>query len=79
MHAATLLRTWALDGYRAEGHDEATIATYNPTERAIPGNYRALLEDGSVETGDLVIFTKGDLDGVSGSTNAMKILPVEKS
>ncbi len=27
-----------------------------------------------IEPGDLVIFTKGDLDGVSGATNAMKIL-----
>lgn len=38
-----------------------------------------LLDDGSVSTGDLVIFTKGDLDGVSGSTNAMKILQVAKA
>ncbi len=27
--AAAALRSWALDGYRAEGHDEATIATYD--------------------------------------------------
>ena len=26
--------------------------------------------------GDRVIFTKGDLEGVSGGTNAMKILEV---
>jgi len=31
-----------------------------------------------VEIGDLVIFTKGDLDGVAGSTNAMKVLEVRK-
>jgi len=29
-----------------------------------------------VEVGDRVIFTKGDLKGVSGSTNAMKIIRV---
>jgi pyruvate kinase len=29
-----------------------------------------------VDAGDLVIFTQGDLDGVSGSTNAMKIIEV---
>jgi pyruvate kinase len=29
-----------------------------------------------VDADDLVIFTKGDLKGVSGSTNAMKILEV---
>ena len=35
-----------------------------------------MLADESVEKGDLVIFTKGDLDGVSGATNAMKIMEV---
>jgi hypothetical protein len=31
-----------------------------------------------VEVDDLVIFTKGDLDNVSGNTNAMKVLKVKK-
>jgi pyruvate kinase len=35
-----------------------------------------MLEKGYVKVGDSVIFTKGDLDGVSGSTNAMKIVEV---
>jgi pyruvate kinase len=35
-----------------------------------------MLEKGLVAVGDRVIFTKGDLDGVSGSTNAMKIVEV---
>ena len=38
--------------------------------------FKILLQAGYVAAGDLVIFTKGDLDGVSGSTNAMKILRV---
>ena len=38
--------------------------------------FRTLLNEQLVETGDLVIFTKGDLEGVSGNTNAMKILEV---
>ena len=38
--------------------------------------FKTLLEKELVEVDDLVIFTKGDLDGVSGSTNAMKILKV---
>ena len=38
--------------------------------------FTTLLERNYVEVGDMVIFTKGDLDGVSGSTNAMKILRV---
>ncbi len=38
--------------------------------------FRTMLERELVEVGDLVIFTKGDLSGVSGGTNAMKILRV---
>jgi len=38
--------------------------------------FDALLSRGLVEIDDIVIFTKGDLDGVEGSTNAMKILEV---
>ena len=38
-----------------------------------------LLQHERVAIGDLVIFTKGDLDGVTGSTNAMKILEVTEN
>ncbi len=38
--------------------------------------FTALLENELVEVGDLVIFTRGDLHGVSGSTNSMTILEV---
>ena len=38
--------------------------------------FNVLLEKELVNIGDLVIFTKGDLEGVSGSTNMMKILKV---
>ncbi len=42
--------------------------------------FDTLLSNEHIAAGDLVIFTKGDLDGVSGSTNAMKILEAtEKS
>jgi pyruvate kinase len=37
---------------------------------------RLLLEEGVVKEGELVIITKGDLDGVPGGTNALKILRV---
>jgi pyruvate kinase len=40
--------------------------------------FATLLRHKLVEEGDLVIFTKGDLSGVSGSTNGMKILSVYK-
>ena len=38
--------------------------------------FEALLIRERVSPGDLVIFTKGDMEGVSGGTNAMKILKV---
>lgn len=38
--------------------------------------FKALLANNIVDVGDRVIFTQGDLDGVSGSTNAMKIIEV---
>ena len=38
--------------------------------------FTALLENELVEVGDRVIFTRGDLHGVSGSTNSMTILEV---
>ncbi len=40
--------------------------------------FNSLLGRALVEVGDIVIFTKGDLDGVSGSTNAMKIITVTR-
>jgi pyruvate kinase len=40
--------------------------------------FATLLNHNLVKEGDLVIFTKGDLSGVSGSTNGMKILSVYK-
>jgi pyruvate kinase len=40
--------------------------------------FSTLLKHKLVEQGDLVIFTKGDLSGVSGGTNGMKILSVYK-
>ena len=38
--------------------------------------FQTLLSNALVEVDDLVIFTKGDLEGVTGSTNAMKIIQV---
>ena len=38
--------------------------------------FRTLLAHELVDVGDRVIFTQGDLDGVSGSTNSMRILEV---
>ncbi len=38
--------------------------------------FAALLSRNLVDVGDRVIFTKGDMEGVSGGTNAMKIVTV---
>jgi pyruvate kinase len=38
--------------------------------------FAALLADGAVSPGDLVLFTKGDQQGVPGRTNTMQILTV---
>ena len=38
--------------------------------------FNTLLSNELVDVGDRVIFTQGDLDGVSGSTNSMKIIEV---
>ena len=40
--------------------------------------FNTLLYYKLVKVGDLVIFTKGDLDNVAGNTNAMKILAVRR-
>ncbi len=41
--------------------------------------FATLLSHELVEEGDSVIFTKGDLEGVSGSTNSMQIVEVNSS
>jgi pyruvate kinase len=38
--------------------------------------FRTLLSHELVNVGDLVLFTKGDLEGVSGSTNSMTVIKV---
>ena len=38
--------------------------------------FKLMLKQGMVEMGDRIILTKGELSGVSGKTNAMKILEV---
>lgn len=42
------------------------------------GAFRELISRDAMAVGDLVIFTKGDMKGVSGGTHAMKILRVSE-
>ena len=46
-------------------------------DQALYGDvFSTLLSKNLVEVGDLVIFTQGDLTGISGSTNSMRIIEV---
>ena len=76
---------YALTPHRSTSRRVALYRGVYPVEFGIDINnprslyqdiFALLLDRHYVEVGDLVIFTKGDLDGVSGSTNAMKILRV---
>jgi pyruvate kinase len=76
---------YALTPHKATSRRVALYRGVYPVEFEIDVNEpRRLYEDifttlrtqAHVKPGDLVIFTKGDLDGVTGSTNALKILKV---
>jgi pyruvate kinase len=41
--------------------------------------FDTLLSNNLVEQGDLALLTKGDLDGVSGSTNSMTVIKIQSS
>jgi pyruvate kinase len=41
--------------------------------------FDTLLANKLAEVGDLAILTKGDLDGVSGSTNSMTVIKIKSS
>jgi pyruvate kinase len=62
--------------YRGVYPVEFEIDTANPRS-LYQDIFKVLLSGDHVEVGDIVIFTKGDLDGVEGSTNAMKVVTVQ--
>ena len=39
--------------------------------------FKTLLDNELVEVGDFALLTKGDLDGVSGSTNSMTVIQIK--
>ena len=41
--------------------------------------FDTLLANNLVKNGDLALLTKGDLDGVSGSTNSMTVIKIKSS
>jgi len=50
--------------------------THIDAQTAYADIFKLMLEQRMVEAGDRIILTKGELSGVSGKTNAMKILEV---
>ena len=50
--------------------------TQRTPEVVYPAIFKTLLDKKLVEIGDRIIVTKGEFSGVSGKTNAMKILEV---
>jgi pyruvate kinase len=50
--------------------------THTDPQKVYADICRTLLQQGMVEIGDRIILTKGELTGVSGKTNSMKILEV---
>lgn len=50
--------------------------THTDAQAVYAAIFKRLLEEQLVEQGDRIILTKGELSGVSGKTNSMKILEV---
>jgi pyruvate kinase len=73
-HEGTRRRVTLYRGVYAVPFD---IPTDDPP-RLYPAIFDLLLELRMVETGDLVLLTKGELSGVSGGTNSMQILRVTR-
>ena len=72
-HASTRRRVRLYRGVHPVSFDVTRHSELEPMHRAA---LDTLLSKAAVTEGDLVIFTKGDMTGVSGGTNAMKILRV---
>jgi len=71
-HEATLRRVSLYRGV----HPVAFDVTNPDADNLYNDIFNRLLELGEAEEGDLLIFTKGDMRGVAGGTNAMTILRV---
>jgi pyruvate kinase len=74
-HEATQRRVTLYRGVYPVGFD----VTHPRPERMYAAIFERLLKDGLAAEGDLIIVTKGELSGVSGGTNSLKIVKVERS
>jgi pyruvate kinase len=73
-HAATQRRVTLYRGVYPVGFD----VTHPRPERIYAEIFQRLMQDGLAAEGDLIIVTKGEFSGVSGGTNSMKILKVQR-
>jgi pyruvate kinase len=71
-HETTLRRVSLYRGVYAVAFDVVHADPTSVTDRV----FAQLLQTGAVNPGDLVLFTKGDQQGVAGRTNTMQILTV---
>ncbi|MGH8136042.1 MAG: pyruvate kinase, partial [Steroidobacteraceae bacterium] len=74
-HAATQRRVTMYRGVYPVAFD----VTHPAPEQMYPSIFKRLIDDGLAAEGDLIIVTKGELSGVSGGTNTMKIIQVQLS
>jgi pyruvate kinase len=74
-HAATKRRVTLYRGVYPVEFD----VTHARPEQIYGAIFERLMRDGLATEGDLVIVTKGELSGVSGGTNSMKILKVQRN
>lgn len=73
-HAATQRRVTLYRGVYPVDFD----VTNPRPERMYAAIFDRLLKDGLAAEGDLIILTKGEFSGVSGGTNSMKIVKVQR-
>ncbi len=73
-HAATHRRVQLYRGVYPVNFD----VTHSRPEQMYAAIFQRLIQDGLAAEGDSIIVTKGELSGVSGGTNSMKILKVQR-
>ena len=73
-HAATQRRVTLYRGVYPVDFD----VTHPRPEQIYAAIFERLMKDGLAAEGDLIIVTKGEFSGVSGGTNSMKILKVQR-
>ncbi|MEX2148868.1 MAG: pyruvate kinase [Steroidobacteraceae bacterium] len=73
-HAGTQRRVTLYRGVYPVDFD----VTHPRPERMYPAIFERLISDGLAAEGDLIIVTKGEFSGVTGGTNSMKIIQVQR-